>query len=95
MPPFDHAAHLRLALDYLAAAPSLETATARMAETLQGKAAAAGHPEKYHHTVTVFWMRQVAALLNKELPLEYYSRERLQSDEAREGWVEPDLKLLG
>ena len=30
----------------------------------------------------------------KELPLEYYSRERLMSPEARARWVEPDLKKL-
>ena len=30
----------------------------------------------------------------KELPLEYYSRERLMSLEARANWVEPDLKAL-
>jgi hypothetical protein len=30
----------------------------------------------------------------KELPLEYYSRERLMSLEARASWVEPDLKEL-
>lgn len=30
----------------------------------------------------------------KELPLEYYSRERLMSQEARAAWVEPDLKSL-
>lgn len=30
----------------------------------------------------------------RELPFEYYSRERLMSPEARSGWVEPDLKRL-
>ena len=30
----------------------------------------------------------------KELPLEYYSRERLFSPEARAAWVEPDLKRI-
>lgn len=30
----------------------------------------------------------------KELPLEYYSRERLFSIEARASWVEPDLKKM-
>lgn len=30
----------------------------------------------------------------KELPLEYYSRERLFTPEARAAWVEPDLKSL-
>jgi hypothetical protein len=31
---------------------------------------------------------------NNNLPLEYYSKERLMSVEARLGWVEPDLKPL-
>jgi hypothetical protein len=31
---------------------------------------------------------------DKNLPLEYYSRERLMSWEARIGWVEPDIKAL-
>jgi hypothetical protein len=31
---------------------------------------------------------------DKNLPLEYYSRERLMSGEARTGWLEPDLKAL-
>jgi hypothetical protein len=31
---------------------------------------------------------------DKELPLRYYSRERLMSPEARLGWVEPDLAPL-
>ncbi len=31
---------------------------------------------------------------DKNLPLEYYSRERLMSWEARVGWVEPDRKAL-
>jgi hypothetical protein len=31
---------------------------------------------------------------DRNLPLEYYSRERLMSWEARAGWVEPDLKTL-
>ena len=28
-------------------------------------------------------------LADKDLPLKYYSRERLFSDEARAGWIEP------
>ena len=31
---------------------------------------------------------------DKNLPLEYYSRERLMSWEARTGWLEPDIKAL-
>jgi hypothetical protein len=33
-------------------------------------------------------------LLEKNLPLAYYSSERLFSDEARTSWLEPDLKPL-
>ena len=33
-------------------------------------------------------------LLDKDAPLEYYTREHLFSDDARQGWVEPDLKSL-
>jgi hypothetical protein len=36
----------------------------------------------------------VATWGDKNRPLEYYSRDRLFSWEARAGWVEPDLKAL-
>jgi hypothetical protein len=36
----------------------------------------------------------VTAWGDKNRPLEYYSRDRLSSWEARTGWVEPDLKVL-
>lgn len=32
---------------------------------------------------------------NKHLPLQYYSRDRLMSSEARQNWLEPDLKPIG
>lgn len=35
-------------------------------------------------------LRTYPALADKDLPLRYYSRERLFSDEARAAWVEPD-----
>jgi hypothetical protein len=35
-------------------------------------------------------LRAHPALADKDLPLRYYSRERLFSDEARTAWVEPD-----
>lgn len=38
--------------------------------------------------------RLIAARGARELPLEYYSRDRLFSIEARRGWVTPDLKPL-
>jgi len=39
-------------------------------------------------------LRAHPALADKDLPLQYYSRERLFSDEARAGWVEPDVSVL-
>lgn len=91
---FHHVDHLHLALDYLREEATVDAAIERMAATLREKAAAAGVPEKYHHTVTVFWMRRLAPLVDKDLPLAYYSRERLDSDAARGGWVEPDVRPL-
>jgi hypothetical protein len=39
-------------------------------------------------------LRDHPALSDKDLPLQYYSRERLFSDEARAAWVDPDLRPL-
>jgi len=36
----------------------------------------------------------IATYVNSQLPLEYYSRELIQSPEAKHSWVEPDLKPL-
>lgn len=36
----------------------------------------------------------LSSALDSRLPLEYYTRERLFSTEARAAWVEPDLKSL-
>jgi len=91
---FHHADHLQLAIDYLREADSFEDATARMASTLRAKAEAAGAPEKYHHTVTVFWMRLAAWMLDKDLPRTFYSDAVLASDAARRGWIEPDLRPM-
>ena len=91
---FDHGAHLALALEYLRTSPSFDDAAARMEEMLRAKAGAAGVPEKYHHTVTLFWMRMIARLMDRELPLSYYSSERLFSEAARLEWLEPDLRPL-
>ena len=94
MSDFRHADHLQLAIEYLREEPTLDAATARMAATLRGKAAAAGAPEKYHHSVTVFWMRLVDWILDKDLPARFYSEGVLRSDAARLGWVEPDIAPL-
>lgn len=39
-------------------------------------------------------LRAHPGLLDRETPLRFYSPERLWSDEARAGWVEPDLEPL-
>ena len=91
---FDHVAHIRLAIDCITEASSLDEATARMAGILRAKANAAGVPEKYHETVTRFWMHMVARVLDKDLPKAYYSAAALASDAARTGWIDPDLQAL-
>jgi hypothetical protein len=110
---FPHASHLHVAWVYLSESLSVIEAADKMRQTLRKFTAAAGKPEKYHETITVFWVRllsqaQDAAsgsslenivhenprLLEKNLPLDYYSPERLFSDEARRSWIEPNLKSL-
>jgi hypothetical protein len=91
---FHHADHLRLALAYLGDSASIDEAIDRMSRSLRGFARRLGHEEKYHHTLTVVWIRLVAGLLDKQLPLAYYSSGRLFGDEARARWVEPDRKAL-
>jgi len=96
IPPadFHHAAHLRLALAYLAECESVDEATAKMSAAIRQFATALGRPNKYHHTVTVFWIQMLARLLDKNLPLTYYSPGLLWSDEARGRWVAPDLRTI-
>ena len=110
---FRHREHLRLAWLYLRDLPYAEAAV-RMEESIRRYAAHHGAAEKYHHTVTLFWMRLVAAardetpgastfeafiaahphLLDKEILGRFYSAQRLAGDQARRGWVEPDLAAL-
>ena len=59
---FHHADHLRLAWHYLRAYGD-PAASERIGETILRYAASLGHPEKYHATVTLGWMRLVAAAL--------------------------------
>ena len=84
-----------------------------MAEALQRFAASVGQRQKYHHTLTIFWVFTLAGLraampdasadevlrahprlLDKNLPLAFYSRDRLFSDPARLAWVTPDRQPL-
>ena len=108
-----HVSHLHVAWVYLAESPSAEQAASKMSRTLRRFAAAAGKPEKYHETLTLFWVQLLShtyavhrgrcledivqanpQLLEKSFPLNYYSAKRLFSDEARNSWVQPDLKPL-
>jgi len=110
---FRHADHIRLAWIYLRMMPPPE-AEERMASTLRRYSAHKGKPERYHHTMTLAWMRLVASaqratpeisalgkfiaahphLANQKTLLGHYSQNVLDSDAARGGWVEPDLRAL-
>jgi hypothetical protein len=61
----------------------------------------------YHDTITCYYVAAVGALAGRPLdevladpscsrtaPLDYWSRERLLSVEARRAWIEPDLQPL-
>jgi hypothetical protein len=112
---FTHRSHLTVATYYLHESDELD-ATNRMRTGLLrfldhhgvGRA-------KFHETLTIFWIKLVAALverLDRKLSLlevtnavvtslgdsrfvfDYYSEGLLWSDEARNGWIAPDLKKL-
>jgi hypothetical protein len=54
---FPHSSHLHVAWVYLAESPSVQQAANKMRRTLRRFAAAAGKPEKYHETMTLFWVQ--------------------------------------
>jgi len=110
---FRHVDHLTLAVSYLITNPP-EQAIAKMRESLFRFLDHHGiNRQKYHETLTVFWIEFTDVTLksrpdleslvdkcnyvrrelaNKELVREFYSSELLESANAREGFVEPDLK---
>jgi hypothetical protein len=53
---FHHGSHLQVAWVYLAESSSVRQAINKMRNTLRRFAAAAGRPEKYHETITLFWV---------------------------------------
>jgi hypothetical protein len=53
---FRHASHLHVAWVYLAESSSVQQAANKMRDTLRRFAAAAGKPQKYHETITLFWV---------------------------------------
>lgn len=109
---FGHEAHLRFAWALLDEAESLAEAERVASLTIRHAAELAGNPDKYHHTVTLFWMRITAHarevhpdvssldellevfpdLGDPHLPDHHWAD--INSTEAREHWVEPDLAPL-
>jgi hypothetical protein len=57
---FHHASHLHVAWVYLDESSSVRQAANKMRNTLRRFAAAAGKPEKYHETITLFWVHLLA-----------------------------------
>jgi hypothetical protein len=53
---FHHASHLHVAWVYLAESLSVQQAADKMRDTLRRYAATAGKPQKYHETITLFWV---------------------------------------
>jgi hypothetical protein len=106
---FHHRDHIRLAWTYLKLHDPIE-ATPRMAAAIRNFAAHLGKSDKYHETVTVAWMHLVAQashcasfadvasqyprFFDKSYLSEFYSPETLQSDAARNSFVEPDKRPL-
>ncbi len=54
---FHHASHLHVAWVYLSESGSVDEAADKMRDTLRRFAASAGKLEKYHETITLFWVR--------------------------------------
>jgi hypothetical protein len=110
---FHHRDHIRVAWMYLRQM-DYPAAEKRMSDAIRKFAGAHGANSKYHHTLTLAWMRLVAAairddpriddfdcfsgahpeLFDPAAPKMFYSPGLLQSEAARCGWVEPDIRTL-
>jgi len=108
-----HRAHLALGAWLLRRMP-FEEARATARTWIDRYNRTCGDPEGYHETITVLFLKGIAARmkagkapeglaalveeLNETLtmkwPLEFFSKERLWSAEARREWVAPDLMQL-
>jgi hypothetical protein len=102
---FHHRDHVRLAWFYLRSYGA-EAADQRISAAIRNFAERHGKLDKYHHTMTIAWMRLVAPaaalasfdavtaafprLLDKTYLREFYSDELLSSDAAKKTFVEPD-----
>ena len=57
---FHHASHLHVAWVYLCESDSVDEAACKMRDTLRRFAASVGKLEKYHETITLFWVHLLA-----------------------------------
>src|SRR5438046_10641534 len=53
---FHHVSHLHVAWVYLAESLSVQETATKVRDTLRRFAAAAGKPQEYHETITLFWV---------------------------------------
>ena len=109
---FHHRDHLRLAWIQISRL-GLPHASEAVTAAIRQFAARHGHGDRYHETMTRFWLRVVGMgitrhptlpfdellaaephLLDKNLPYRHLSPDRMGSDDARQQWVEPDLRLM-
>jgi hypothetical protein len=63
---FHHLSHLHVAWVYLSECSSVEEAAGKIRNTLQKFTASAGKPEKYHETITLFWIHLLAGMRSGE-----------------------------
>jgi hypothetical protein len=59
---FHHSSHLHVAWVYLLESSSVGEAAAKMRNTLRRFASSAGKSEKYHETITLFWVHLLAGI---------------------------------
>ena len=59
---FHHLSHLHVAWVYLSESSCVDEAAGKMRNTLQRFAASAGKSEKYHETITLFWVHLLAGM---------------------------------
>ena len=59
---FHHLSHLHVAWVYLSESSCVDEAAAKMRNTLRRFARSAGKSEKYHETITLFWVHLLAGL---------------------------------
>lgn len=105
-----HEAHVRVALDYVRSSGpgALEKMRSGILALNAVHGVETTPTGGYHETLTRVWLELVRVgwehygnwealwewLQDKRLPLQFYSRDRLMSPEARYGWLEPDLKEI-